>query len=88
LSLSNGQWNKGLTATHKRVFNRHHHTGHTIYDGRHYVPVLQRKPGALINGAPFLEMPDSFRALQQVLLRRKGGDREMADIFGVGAPVS
>jgi hypothetical protein len=63
--------------------NRHHHTGHTIYDCRHYVPVLQRKPGPLRNEAPFLEMPDSFSALQKVLPRRKGGDREMTDILAL-----
>ena len=73
----------GMIATHKRVFNRHHHAGHTIYDWRHYVPVLQRKPGALRNGAPFIEMPDSFRTLQKTLLKRKGGDREMTDILAL-----
>jgi hypothetical protein len=76
----------GIIATHKRVFNRHLHTGHTIYDWRHYVPVLQRKPGALRNGAPFLEMPDSFRALHKVLLKRKGSDREMTDILALVLP--
>ncbi len=73
----------GMIATHKRIFNRHHHTGHTIYNWRHYVPVLQRKPGALRNGASFLEMPDSFRTLQKILLKRKGGDREMTDILAL-----
>ena len=28
------------------------------YDWRHYVPLLQRKPGALRNGAPFADMPE------------------------------
>ncbi len=35
------------------------------------------------NGAPFIEMPDSFRKLQKTLLKRKGGDREMADILAL-----
>mgnify|MGYP000665457756 FL=1 len=47
------------------------------------MPVLQRKPGALRNGAPFNEMPQSFRRLQKTLLKRKGGDREMADILAL-----
>lgn len=45
--------------------------------------VLQRKPGALRNGAPFAEMPEAFRRLQAVLLRRTGGDREMVEILSL-----
>src|SRR5690606_26904405 len=32
--------------------------GRVIYDWRHYLAVVQRKPGALRNGAPFVEMPE------------------------------
>ena len=45
--------------------------------------MIQRKPGALRNGAPFAEMPDAFRELQAQLLRRPGGDREMVDILAL-----
>ncbi len=45
--------------------------------------MVQRKPGALRNGAPFTELPKSFRRLQQILLKRAGGDREMADILAL-----
>jgi len=45
--------------------------------------VVQRKPGALRNGAPFIEMPDAFRKLQDQMLRRPGGDREMVDILSL-----
>ena len=31
-----------------------------LYDWRHYLAVLQRKPGALRNGAPFAELPAAF----------------------------
>ena len=31
--------------------------GKTAYDWQHYVPLLQRKPGALRNGAPFADRP-------------------------------
>ncbi|MGE7007504.1 hypothetical protein ACQKPB_22505, partial [Sphingomonas sp. NPDC085925] len=50
---------------------------------RHYLAVVQRKPGALRNGAPFLEMPEAFRQLQGHLLKRLGGDREMVEILAL-----
>jgi hypothetical protein len=55
----------------------------TIYDWRHYLAVIQRKPGALRNGAPFLELPPALRKLQDQMLRRPGGDREMVDILAL-----
>jgi hypothetical protein len=45
--------------------------------------VIQRKPGALRNGAPFSELPDAFRQLQGQLLKRPGGDREMVEILAL-----
>jgi len=44
---------------------------------------LQRKPGALRNGAPFVEMPEAFRQLQDHMLRKPGGDREMVEILSL-----
>jgi len=55
-----------------------------IYDWRHYLAVEQRKLGALRNGAPFTELPPSFKQFQSALMPRDGGDREMADILGLG----
>jgi transposase len=73
-----------VVATHERVFTRDHSAqGKTVYDWRHYLSVVQRKPGALRNGAPFNELPDSFRRLQSELLKRPGGDREMADVLAL-----
>ena len=73
-----------VVAEHVRVFNREKSTpGRTIYDWRHYLSVVQRKPGALRNGAPFTTLPDSFRLLQTKLLKHLGGDREMADILAL-----
>ena len=67
-----------VVATHERIFSRDKsESGRTIYDWRHYLSVVQRKPGALRNGAPFTELPDSFKQLQTRLLKRDGGDREM-----------
>ena len=61
----------------------HNGPGRTVYDWRHYLAVIQRKPGALRNGAPFLELPEAFKRLQQHLLRRIGGDREMVEILAL-----
>ena len=73
-----------LIAEHRRVFSRDHGSqGKTIYNWRHYLAVLQRKPGALRNGAPFLELPPAFRALQKQLLKHPGGDREMVDVLAL-----
>ena len=73
-----------VIAEHDRVFTRDHTaTGKTIYDWRHYLAVVQRKPGALRNGAPFLELPASFQALQKQLLKRPGGDRDMVDVLAL-----
>lgn len=66
-------------ARHPRCFERHQ----TIYDWRHYVPLLARKPGALRNGAPFVHMPESLQQLQRHLLKQPGGDRVMAQVLGV-----
>ena len=69
---------------HRRVIDRsHNRQGKTIYDWRHYLAVVQRKPGALRNGAPFADLPEAFKSLQQHLLKRPGGDREMVEILAL-----
>jgi transposase len=73
-----------IVCEHRRVIDRSHdRPGQTIYDWRHYLAVVQRKPGALRNGAPFVELPEAFRTLQQYLLKKPGGDREMVDILAL-----
>ncbi|MBE7158895.1 MAG: IS21 family transposase, partial [Rhodospirillales bacterium] len=73
-----------ILCEHQRIIDRTHNgPGRTIYDWRHYLAVIQRKPGALRNGAPFLELPDAFKRLQQHLLRRPGGDREMVEVLAL-----
>jgi hypothetical protein len=57
--------------------------GQTVYDWRHYLAVLQRKPGALRNGAPFTELPVAFKKLQTELLKKPGGDREMVEVLAL-----
>ena len=66
-------------AIHARLVNR----GRTAYHWQHYIPLIQRKPGALRNGAPFAELPDVLKQLQRQLMRREGGDRLMAQVLAV-----
>lgn len=68
---------EGIVASHPRLFEREQ----TCYDWRHYLPLLERKPGALRNGAPFAEMPTALLRLQRLLLRRDGGDRVMSQVL-------
>ena len=49
------------------------------------IGVVQRKPGALRNGAPFDEMPEALQILQRHLLRHEGGDRVMAQVLAAVA---
>jgi hypothetical protein len=78
-----------ILCEHQRFIDRpHKRLPRTIYDWRHYLALaivlgpmadngsLQRKPGALRNGAPFAELPLAFRQLQDLMLRRPGGDRD------------
>lgn len=53
----------------------------TIYDWTHYITLVERKPGALRNGAPFKTMPEPLQRLQQQLLKHPGGDRVMAQVL-------
>jgi hypothetical protein len=64
-------------ARHTRCFDRYR----TIYDFRHYLGLLERKPGALRNGAPFAELPGPLLKLQKLLLRQLGGDRVMVQVL-------
>jgi hypothetical protein len=64
-------------ASHVRLLDR----DQVSYDWQHYLPLLARKPGALRNGAPFVEMPKPLSSLRLVLNKRPGGDRAMADLL-------
>ena len=74
-----------IIAEHDRIFLAHNNRApaKTQYDWRHYLGILQRKPGALRNGAPFQTLPNCFQQLQHQLLKRVGGDRDMADILAL-----
>ena len=46
-----------------------------------YVPLIERKPGALRNGAPFADLPEPLQRMRKGLLHQEGGDRVMAQVL-------
>ena len=68
---------QGVVAEHVRATDRER----VVYDWRHYVPLIEKKPGALRNGAPFADLPAPLQKLRGALLRRDGGDRVMAQVL-------
>jgi transposase len=68
-----------MVASHIRLYER----DQTRYDWQHYIPLIDRKPGALRNGAPFADMPLPLLKLQSELRRRERlmGDRIMASVL-------
>jgi len=59
-----------LVARHRRLWGR----GEVIYDPRHYLPLLEDKPGALDHGQPLegLELPECFGVLRRRLENQRG----------------
>lgn len=68
-----------MAARHERLSA----AGQTRFDWQHYIPLVQRKPGALRNGAPFADMPEPLQQLRRALLRNAGGDRVMAQVLAI-----
>ncbi len=66
-------------AKHKRSFERFK----KIYDPWHYVPLLERKPGALRNGAPFkaLTLPSALQQIRTRLSSYADGDKQFIKIL-------
>lgn len=64
---------------HQRCFQR----DQMLFDPWHYLPVLQRKPGALRNGAPFKhwDLPRALQRTWQALKRFPDWDRQFVDIL-------
>jgi hypothetical protein len=73
--ISNGR----LLGEHERHFGR----DKTIFDPWHYLPVLQKKPGALRNGAPFKDwqLPDSLQNTLSSLKKFPDWDRQFVAIL-------
>jgi len=64
---------------HQRRFTK----GQAYYDYHHYLPLLKRKPGALRNGAPFInmELPDELKIVRKHLKPLTNGERDFAHIL-------
>jgi hypothetical protein len=66
-------------AEHTRSFEKKR----CVFDPLHYLPLLERKPGALRNGRPFLEweLPAPIREVWEALRRYPDWDRQMSAIL-------
>jgi len=73
--VSQGQ----VVGCHQRHFGR----DKMIFDPWHYLPVLERKPGALRNGAPFMdwELPRPLERVKSYLKRFSDWDRQFVSIL-------
>jgi len=70
-----------VVASHRRHLGR----DKVIYDPWHYLAVLERKPGALRDGAPFKQwsLPEAMVEVRRILEERTGGDRQFVGILSV-----
>jgi hypothetical protein len=68
-----------VIAEHARRFGRNE----TAYNPWHYLPALEKKPGALRNGAPFVDwdLPLAIRKVQDRITRLANGERQFVSIL-------
>ncbi len=66
-----------MIASHERLFDR----DQVSFDWQHYIPLIERKPGALRNGAPFADLPKPLQLLKRGLRRHTNGDRIMTQVL-------
>ena len=68
-----------MIAAHPRRFGREQ----LVCDPWHYLPVLEKKPGALRNGAPFLswDLPQPIQIVRDRLLKQPKGDRAFVELL-------
>ncbi len=68
-----------VVAQHARRFGR----DQLICDPWHYLPILERKPGALRNGTPFREwdLPQSIQLVRDRILKQPKGDRAFVELL-------
>ena len=71
--------NEEVLADHPRCFGR----GQLICDPWHYLPVIEKKPGALRHGAPFVqwELPVPIQVVRDRILKQDKGDRAFVDLL-------
>jgi hypothetical protein len=72
-------WEGKVVCEHRRSFEK----GRYILNPLHYLPLLERKPGALRNGRPFLEweLPEPIGKVWEYLKRYPDWDRQMSKIL-------
>jgi len=68
-----------VIATHARVFGR----DQLVCDPWHYLPILEKKPGALRNGAPFAEwdLPTAILLVRDRILKQPKGDSAFVELL-------
>ena len=68
-----------VVADHARCFGREQ----LVCDPWHYLPVADRKPGALRHGAPFVqwELPVPIQVVRDRILKQDKGDRAFVDLL-------
>ena len=68
-----------VIAEHARRFGR----DQLICDPWHYLPILERKPGALRNGVPFLDwdLPSAIQRVRDRILKQPKGDRAFVELL-------
>jgi hypothetical protein len=72
-----------IIGQHIRCFERYQ----KIYNPWHYIPALERKPGALRNGAPFKDLmnllPSAFGTIRSRLEEHKDSDKQFVAILAL-----
>lgn len=68
-----------MIASYERLFDR----DQVSIDWQHYVSLIERKPGALRNGAPLADPPKALQLLKRGLRRHTNGDRIMTQVLTV-----
>ena len=68
-----------IIAEHSRCFGR----DQLVCDPWHYLPVLEKKPGALRHGAPFQnwDLPVSVQVVKDRILKQPKGDQAFVDLL-------
>jgi transposase len=68
-----------VIAAHPRIFGR----DQLVCDPWHYLPVLEKKPGALRNGAPFTQwdLPKPIQVVRDKMLKQPKGDRAFVELL-------
>jgi transposase len=68
-----------IIAEHKRCFSR----DQLICDPWHYLPVIEKKPGALRHGAPFQnwDLPVSIQVVKDRIFKQAKGDQAFVDLL-------